>query len=45
MPHWPFIIGSYVVGSLGMFGLLGHSYVAMRRAERQADALRGKVRP
>jgi hypothetical protein len=44
MPHWPFIIGSYVVGSLGLFGLLGHSYLAMLKAERQADALRSKGR-
>ncbi len=44
MPHWPFIIGSYVVGSLGLFGLLGHSYLAMRKAERRAEALRGKGR-
>ena len=44
MPHWPFIIGSYVIGAFGLFGLLAHSYLAMRRAERQADALRGKMR-
>ncbi len=44
MPHWPFIIGSYVVGSLALFGLLGQSYLAMRKAEHHADALRGKGR-
>ncbi len=44
MPHWPFIIGSYAIGSLGLFGLLGHSYIAMRRAERRADELKGRGR-
>ena len=44
MPHWPFIIGAYVAASLGLFGLLGRSYLAMRNAEGRAEALRGKGR-
>lgn len=44
MPHWPFIIGSYAIGSLALFGLLAHSYIAMRRAERRADELKGRGR-
>ena len=40
MNHWPFIIGSYIAASLGIFGLVAQSYLAMRRAERQADELR-----
>jgi hypothetical protein len=37
--HWPFIAGAYAVALLGTLGLTGWSFVAMRRAERSADAL------
>lgn len=40
MVHAPFIIASYVVALGGVFGVLALSYVAMRRAERQAELLR-----
>jgi len=42
MNHWPFIIGAYAVTAAGTIGVLVASYVRMRRAERQADALSGR---
>ena len=39
MNHWPFIIASYALTILGTLGLAGWSWAAMRRAERDADAL------
>ncbi len=39
MNHWPFIIGSYAVGIIGTLGVVLSSFLAMRRAERQAEAL------
>lgn len=41
MNHWPFIIGAYALTILGILGLVGWSWSAMRRAERDADALTG----
>ncbi|HEX8643487.1 MAG TPA: heme exporter protein CcmD [Allosphingosinicella sp.] len=38
MNHWPFILGAYALTVLATLGLLGGSWAAMRRAERQADA-------
>jgi hypothetical protein len=38
--HWPFVAAAYAVALVGTLALLAASYVAMRRAERQADALR-----
>ena len=35
----PFIIGAYALTFVGSIGLAGWSYFAMRRAEKQADAL------
>jgi heme exporter protein CcmD len=40
MVHAPFIIASYAIAIGGVLGLLGLSYWTMRRAERQAEALR-----
>ena len=40
MSHWGFIIAAYAVTGAGTIGLLWASWTAMRRAERQADALR-----
>ena len=42
MSHWPFIAGAYAVALLGTVGLTGWSFLAMRRAERAADALKGE---
>lgn len=41
MIHWPFIAGAYAVALLGTLGLTGWSFAAMRRAEREAEALKG----
>lgn len=40
MSHLPFILGAYAVALLGTLGLTGWSFAAMRRFEREADALR-----
>jgi len=40
--HWHFIAAAYAVALLGTLGLLVFSYAAMRRAEGDADALRGE---
>ena len=42
MSHWPFIAGAYAVALVATLGLTGWSYVAMRRAEREADSLKGE---
>ena len=42
MIHWPFIAGAYAVALAATFGLTGWSYAAMRRAEREAEALKGE---
>ena len=36
---WPFVIAAYTVAVTATAGLLGISLVALRRAERRADAL------
>jgi hypothetical protein len=38
--HWPFILASYVLTVGGVLALTFWSLAAMRRAERDADALR-----
>ncbi len=39
MNHWPFIVAAYAI-ALGATGwLVAWSYLAMRRAERAAEAL------
>jgi hypothetical protein len=40
MTHWPFIAGAYAVALLATFGLTGWSFAAMRRSEREAEALK-----
>lgn len=42
MNHWPFIIAAYAVTVLAVGGLSLSSWIAMRRAERAADALRDR---
>jgi hypothetical protein len=39
MNHWPFIIAAYAVAIVGTLAVTALSYLSMRRAERQADAL------
>jgi heme exporter protein CcmD len=39
--QWPFIVAAYAVALLATAGLVLWSYAAMRRAERDAEALRG----
>ena len=36
---WPFIVAAYALTIAGTFGMAGWSYLAMRRAEADADAL------
>jgi len=40
MNPWPFVIAAYSVTFLATAGLMLWSYVAMRRAEAAADALK-----
>jgi hypothetical protein len=42
MSDWPFVIGAYAAAAAGTLALLWHSYAAMRRAEAEAEALRGE---
>ena len=39
MSHWPFIIAAYALTGLGALGVTLWSFVAMRRAEADAEAL------
>ena len=39
MNHWPFILAAYAIAIVGTVGVTASSFLAMRRAERQADAL------
>ena len=40
MAHGSFIVASYAVALGGVLGMFALSFIAMRRAERQAEALR-----
>jgi hypothetical protein len=42
MNHWPFILAAYGLTIAGTLGVSWWSYAAMRRAERDADALRSE---
>ncbi|HEU0135251.1 MAG TPA: hypothetical protein VFR28_10540 [Allosphingosinicella sp.] len=42
MNQWPFIAAAYAVALLATFGLTGWSFAAMRRSEREADALKDR---
>ena len=39
MNPWPFVIGAYAFALVGTAGLFGLSYLAMRKAEREAGEL------
>ncbi len=38
----PFVIAAYGIAFVGLGGVILQSWVAMRRAEKAADALRGR---
>jgi len=40
--HWPFILGAYGLTILGTLGVTLWSWSTMRRAETEADAMRGE---
>ncbi|HSX54698.1 MAG TPA: hypothetical protein VLG14_05305 [Sphingomonas sp.] len=42
MNHWPFILAAYAVVIAGVGGFSLTSWLAMRNAERAADALRDR---
>ncbi len=42
LDHWPFVIGAYAVALIGTGGLFAASFLAMRKAEREAERLRGR---
>lgn len=42
MSPWPFVVASYAMTVAGTAGLLAWSWVAMRRAEAEADAVKRK---
>lgn len=42
MNPWPFVIAAYAIAFLGTAGLALASYLGMRRAEAEADALRSE---
>jgi hypothetical protein len=44
MNPWPFVIAAYAVAILATAGLLLTSFVSMRRAEAEAEKLRGHDR-
>jgi hypothetical protein len=40
--HWPFILAAYGLTAVGTLSLVAASFVAMRRAEAEAGALKGE---
>ena len=42
MNHWPFIVGAYALTIVPTLALMAASYRAMRKAEAEADALKGE---
>ena len=42
MNHWPFIIAAYAITIVGTLTLVVASYLAMRKAEAGANALRNE---
>jgi len=40
MSQWPFVIAAYAVAALGTIALTAASFLAMRKAERAAEALK-----
>lgn len=42
MNHWPYIIAAYALTALGAVGVTLHSWLKMRKAEADAEAIRRK---
>ena len=42
MNHWPFIAGAYALTIVPTLALVAASYLGMRRAEAEANALKGE---
>ena len=42
MNPWPFVIAAYVLALAGTLGVTAWSFAAMRRAEREAEALKDR---
>jgi hypothetical protein len=42
MNRWVFVIAAYAIALIGTLALTWWSYAAMRRAERDAEALRNR---
>jgi hypothetical protein len=40
--HLPFIVGAYAIAAGGTVALVVHAFLAMRRTEAEADALKGE---
>ncbi len=41
MNHWPFITAAYVLTIIATLGVVGWSLIAMRRAEKAVDDMKG----
>jgi hypothetical protein len=40
MSQWPFVLAAYGLAALATFGLIGWSFLAMRSAEADAEAVK-----
>lgn len=40
LDQWNFIIASYAIGIVGTVGMIGWSWLSMRRAEARRDAVK-----
>ena len=41
--QWDFVYAAYALGAGGTFALIAHSWLAMRRAEKRRDVIRGRA--
>jgi hypothetical protein len=41
MNHWPFITAAYVLTIIATLGVVGWSFIAMRRAEKAVEDMKG----
>ena len=42
LAQWPFVIAAYALGVSVTLGMVAQSWLAMRRAEKRRDKVRGK---
>ncbi len=42
MNHWPFILAAYLIALVATVALVAASYLSMRKAEADADALKDR---